>query len=141
LVGAPAATGSATTPAIDAAAMPAAKCPDPADYCATAHPGSALTGFCIYGDCFEMRDGDEMRIHAAGPQDYPRKWFIWHDGELAPAGTRPCRVTRSGNKDRVELSDSPNCRVDLQTAHHLYHEHIVGNPIAMCVGWVECKAY
>jgi hypothetical protein len=123
-------------------------CPDPIDFCTKAHgPKSSATKFCANEACFYVNCGGESEIRVVAEDesgDFPRTWFVWHKGEMAPAGTFQCELKKkqpaSHGKTPVKIPDtSVKCRADLNTNGHVYHEHFVSNPATKCLGWVECK--
>ncbi len=118
-------------------------CAPPNYYCQLFHPGTEVTGFCAYESCFEMSYGAESRVVAADESgDYPKKFFVWHDGEMTPppAGWISCELTNQRHKTRTEIpEDQIRCTADLRTTENLYHEHFASNPANRCLGWVECK--
>ncbi len=123
-----------------------AQCPNPIDYCTKAHgTKSVATKFCTGEECFYVNCGGESEIRVVADDesgDFPKTWFVWHKGEMTPAGTFQCELKKkqpSGHgKTPVKIIDK-KCRADLNTNGHIYHEHFVSNPDTKCLGWVECK--
>ena len=150
-VGAPSCSDNATTPLTISGPTAAYRptqalyggCPTDLDAtCRSFHgPYSVATGSCAYEACFEMAYGREVRVVAADELgDFPKTWFAWHEGTMAPAGGIVCGLTEEGKKKtRVEIPvDQFRCKVDLTTSERVYHEHFASNPTSGCLGWLEC---
>ena len=118
-------------------------CPDGNQACSLFHPGSVMTSFCLFRDCFEMSYADEGRVVAADELGFfPKTWFAWNSGTLTPGAGISCNLAKSGNKTRIEIpAGQSKCSADLTTLEHLYHWHIVSNPTTGCLAWLECREY
>ena len=127
---------------VTSSAQDYANCPTNAQQlCDLFHTGTTPKNYCMYQECFDMSYAEEGRLVAADERGFfPKTWFMWHSGTLAPSGLFPCNVTRSGNKDRVEIA-GVRCQSTLTTSGHLYYEHFVSNPTTGCLGWIECQQY
>lgn len=106
-------------------------------------PSSTATAYCLYGDCFEMTNGEAVRVVAADERDeYPGTWFTWGDCTLTTAfATEPCLLTQEGKKKtRIEIpTGATRCLTSAVLGSHRYFEHFASNPISQCLGWLECK--
>lgn len=107
-----------------------------------------LTGYCGGLDCFEMSQGDEVRVVATDDQGYyPLTWFLWPEGAISPVAPEPlqqypCEVDESGNKFRVEIPfppPPPKCTLKMEADDHLYYEHFAANQTKACLAWLECR--
>ena len=119
-------------------------CPtDPQQLCEPNFPGSVATAFCAYNQCFEMSYAEEARLTTADDQGlFPRTWLAWHSGDLTSGDPSPCVIEERGNKSKIHLvSELPSCHVTLETSEHLYHWLFASNPVAGCLGWIECREY
>jgi hypothetical protein len=127
-------------------------CPTPPEVvCGLLHShavGLVATGYCVYGQCFEMSYGERVRVVAAdGLGPFPKTWFVWPDKHSTDqlTNTYPgdqCSLTIQRNKTRVDIPDSnpiPRCKAELKVGPYLYHEHFASNPASGCLAWLECR--
>ena len=118
-------------------------CPsNPQQLCELDYPDRIATAFCAYNQCFEMSYAEEARLTTADDQGlFPRTWLAWHSGDF-DASASTCVIEERGNKSKIHVpSEPPSCVATLETSEHLDHWLFASNPVAGCLGWIECREY
>ncbi|WP_185244765.1 hypothetical protein [Citrifermentans bremense] len=121
-----------------------AACPDPQLVCQIYHPGSTMTGYCAYADCFDMSYGEEVRLVAGDDEGlFPRRWKMWnkHAADITQWGDFPCNIEPNGSKTKIWIPEGDTkCSVKLNSSNSsIFYEHFAANPLSGCLGWVECR--
>jgi hypothetical protein len=100
------------------------------------------TGYCLYGDCFEVTSGELVKVVAADEEgEFPSTWFAWGDATLTGAGNPACLLKQEGKKKtRVEIpAGYIRCKAVATVGAYTYSEHFASRAETQCLGWIECK--
>lgn len=105
-------------------------------------PTATATGYCLYEGCFEITNGELVKVAVADEQgEYPSTWFAWGDATLTGTGHPPCILRQEGKKKtRVEIpAGDIRCKAFATVGANTYYEHFASRAETQCLGWIECK--